>query len=415
VNVLQVNNYHFIHGGAERYYFEVSKFLKEYGNEVLYFSVSDQNNIRSEFSKYFGEAMSFDRSQGVREKISTALRMLYSFENNRRVVRLLSAYRVDIAHAHNIYHRVCPSVLSVIRRKGIPVVMTVHDYKLGCPVYTFYRNDGVCTECLTKGRHRVMVNRCTKGSLLLSAYHMVESVFHGLIDIYNKNTEFFICPSIFLLNKLLEIGLPKEKLIHIPHFIDTRSMVPAYDNSGYVLYAGRLSREKGVITLLRAVKGLGLTLRVAGAGPMRQECEAFAARHGIENVVFEGHREGDDLGALFRGAAFVVFPSEWYENAPMTVLEAFAYGKPVVASKAGGIPEMVEDGMTGLLFSPGDHEELREKIMFLADRPSLVSSMGREARRKVEDNHGSALHYERLMEVYGRACGLRAAETGAAI
>jgi glycosyltransferase involved in cell wall biosynthesis len=413
MKVLFANNYYYLRGGSERVLFDEMEMLRARGHEALAFSRRNGRNVPCPQEEFFPPDFSYD-GVPLSKKAAAAFRLVYSPQCRSSLAALLGRFRPDLMHAHNIYGRLTTAVLDAAEGAGVPVVMTLHDYKLLCPSYLMLRGSGVCEACLGGGFYHCAVRRCHRGSLLASAVVSFESYFNRALGKF-RPVRYFICPSRFMLEKHALAGFPREKLLHVPNSIDTGRLRPDYGPGGYVLYAGRLSREKGVITLLRAVKGLGLTLRVAGAGPMRQECEAFAARHGIENVVFEGHREGDDLGALFRGAAFVVFPSEWYENAPMTVLEAFAYGKPVVASKAGGIPEMVEDGMTGLLFSPGDHEELREKIMFLADRPSLVSSMGREARRKVEDNHGSALHYERLMEAYGRACGLRAAETGAAI
>jgi len=349
--------------------------------------------------------MSFDTGQGLLRKLGTAFRMLYSFENNRLMERLLSDYNVDIAHAHNIYHRVCPSVFYVLRRRRVPVVMTLHDYKLGCSTYSFYRDDHICTECLSAGRVRVIKNRCTKGSLTLSLFHFLEAEFHGLLDIYGRNVSFFICPSLFSLRKHAEIGVDEKRLVHIPNFIDASAYEPDYEGRDYLLFVGRLSREKGVRTLLDAVKGLDTRLRVVGDGPMGDEYRAYVKDEGISNVVFEGYKAGRELDGLFRNASFLVLPSEWYENAPMTVLESFAHGKPVVGSDIGGIPEMVLEGRTGLLFRPGDPEDLREKIKYLLSRPSMIAAMGREARKKAEEEYNEEVHYQRLMEVYERACG----------
>ena len=402
---MQINNYHYIRGGAERYYFEVTRLLEERGHRVHCFSVKHESNLESPYSKYFGRPMSFDAGQGVVKKLGTALRMLYSFENNKLMRRLLSDYKVDIAHAHNIYHRVCPSVFDVLRKRKIPVVMTLHDYKLGCSTYNFYRDDHICTECLSAGKFRVIKNRCTKGSLTQSLFHYFEAEVHRLLDIYGKNVAFFICPSLFSLRKHAEIGVDEKKLVHIPNFINTADYEPAYEMRDYILFVGRLSREKGIRTLLDAVKGIDLQLRIVGEGPMGDEYRAYAKDKKINNVVFEGYRTGEDLKNLFRNAAFLLLPSEWYENAPMTVLEAFAYGKPVVGSDIGGIPEMVVEGKTGLLFKPGDYRELREKIDYLVSSPSMIVEMGKEARKKVEEEYNAKVHYQSLMEVYDRACG----------
>jgi len=403
MHVLQLNNYHFVKGGAERYYFEVSKVLEKHGNRVLHFSVEDKDNVPSAYSAYFGRAMSFDTDQGILKKIETASRMLYSFENKNKMKNFLAKYDVDIAHAHNIYHRICPSVFDVLRRKNIPIVMTLHDYKLGCSIYTFYRDGRICNECLSIGKRRIIKNRCTKGTLTLSLFHWLEAKLHGLLDIYNKNVSFFICPSLFSLKKHAEIGIPENKLIHISNFISVADYEPDYENQDYILFVGRLSQEKGILTLLKAVKDIDLTLKVVGDGPMREEYEAYARNNKINNVVFEGYKSDEDLRALFKNAAFLVIPSEWYENAPMTILESFAYGKPVIGADIGGIPEMVLDGRTGLLFKSGDYLELHEKIKYLLVNPSTIAQMGKESRKKAEEEYNSEVHHQKLMKVYESA------------
>ncbi len=403
MHVLQLNNYHFIKGGAERYYFEISKVLEDHGHKVLHFSVDDQDNIPSPYSAYFGRAMSFDTGQGVFKKIETAFRMLYSFENKNKMRSFLAEYDIDIAHAHNIYHRVCPSVFDVQREKNIPIVMTLHDYKLGCSIYTFYRDGRICTECLSAGKSRIIKNRCTKGQLTLSLFHWLESKLHGLLNIYSKNVSFFICPSLFSLKKHAEIGIAENKLVHIANFINVVDYEPGYENKDYILFAGRLSQEKGILTLLKAIKDIDITLKVVGDGPMRDKYEAYATEHKVSNVVFEGYKSDEDLRSLFRNAAFLVIPSEWYENAPMTILEAFAYGKPVIGADIGGIPEMVLEGRTGFLFKPGDYQELREKIKYLLVNPSMITQMGKKARKRAEEEYNSETHYRKLLHVYESA------------
>lgn len=403
MNVLQINNYHYVRGGPERYSFELVGLLKRHGHSTCYFSVEHPENLPSEFSAYFGTEMSFDTKQSVAKKLQTTFRMLYSFENNNKMKRLLTDHKVDIAHAHNIYGRVCPSVLDVLRKRGIPIVMTIHDYKLMCPVYTLYRNGHICTECLTTGKYRVIRNRCTKGSLLQSIVHWLESKIHEMLDIYNKNVAFFCCPSVFSLKKHAEIGLPEERLVYLPNFVNVTEYDPKYEIGGYILFVGQLSRHKGILTLLRAVKGHNILVRVVGDGPLRGECERFARDDGVSHVIFEGYERGKKLRKLYQDAAFLVIPSEWYENAPMTILEAFAYGKPVIGSKIGGIPEMIESGRTGMLFTAGNADELRQCIQELWSKGSLVSEMGRAARHKVETKFSPEAHYKRLVKIYNDA------------
>jgi len=200
-----------------------------------------------------------------------------------------------------------------------------------------------------------------------------------------------------------DAGLPEHRLTHIPNFIKAEKFNPVYAPGKYILYVGRLSHEKGVTTLLEAVRGLNLTLRIVGDGPLRRDYEKQAQNSGASNIIFEGYRHGEELIQLYQQAAFLVFPSEWYENAPMTILEAFACGKPVIASRIGGITEMVADYETGLTYTPGSTEELRENILSLLQNPERIATMGRNARKSVEQEYNDSMHYERLMDVYRRA------------
>jgi len=348
--------------------------------------------------------MSFDAEQSIGKKAETAFRMLYSLSNNKKLRGLLTDYEVDIAHAHNIYNRVCPSVLNVLKKKGIPTVLTLHDYKLGCPRYTFYRDGFICNECLSWGKHRILKHRCARGSLVQSLFHWTEAKFHNMLDIYTKNIDFFICPSLFCLKKHVEIGIEEEKLVHIPNFVNIAAFEPSYNQGDYILFAGILSKQKGVMTLLKAARGLDARIKIVGEGPLRAEYETYARECGIHNVVFEGYKTGQELKDIFRNALFIIFPSEWFENAPMSILEAFASGKPVIGSNIGGIPEMLIDGETGLLFDLKDDNDLKEKIDFLLSHPSLITEMGKNGRQMVEKEYSPRVHYRRLMKVYQEAC-----------
>jgi glycosyltransferase involved in cell wall biosynthesis len=227
----------------------------------------------------------------------------------------------------------------------------------------------------------------------------VESYFNSLLKKYNY-VRYFICPSRFLLEKHAASGIPRDKLVHIPHFIDVSRFEPNYNPGAYILFSGRLSREKGMGTLLKAIKGLDVRLRVAGDGPMREDYESFVRANNMKNVEFLGHKTEEDLISLYRNAAFLVFPSEWYEVVGMSAIEAFACGKPAVGSGIGGITETIADGETGLLFKPGDENELRAKIEMLVNSPTMIARMGRRARDEVQRLFGPEEHYGRLMDLY---------------
>jgi glycosyltransferase involved in cell wall biosynthesis len=275
----------------------------------------------------------------------------------------------------------------------------LHDYKLICPSYLLLAHGNVCQKCKGRRFYHCLSTRCHRGELTASLVYTFESYFNKLFKKYDS-IRYIICPSRFLLDRHRDAGIPESRLVHLPNFIKVRDFEPDHSPGQYVLFVGRLSREKGVLTLLEAVKDLDVPVRIVGGGPMKDMYEDFAKQNGIHNVTFEGYQSGEALRDLYRNAAFLVFPSEWFENAPMTILEAFAYGKSVIGSAMGGIPEMVVEGETGILFRPGDHLELRDKIQSLLADSSAAIRMGKLARSRVEREYEAGTHYERLVRLY---------------
>ncbi len=396
------NNFYYIRGGAERVFFDEMEMLASLGYEVAPFSRHFEKNLSSVYSKYFPSPIEYE-NVSLGKKIVASFRLIYSLESRRNFSMLLDSFNPDVIHAHNIYGRLTTSIIDAAKGKFLPVVMTLHDFKLICPSYLMLSKGNICERCMGSKFYYCTLERCHKGDLSASAVYTIETCFNALLKKYD-NVKFFICPSKFFVKKHAEAGIPEEKLIYIPNFIRTDHLNTGYTPGDYILFAGRLSREKGILTLLKAVKGLDIPLRIAGDGPMRDECAAYVKDNNIDNVVFEGYKTGDDLKRLFSGSAFLVIPSEWYENAPMTVLEAFAHGKPVIGSDIGGIPEMAIEGETGLLFKPGDHGELREKIKYLLANPTIITAMGKRARKKVESEYNPGTHCKKLIEVYEKAC-----------
>lgn len=401
MRVLFANNYYYIRGGAERVFFDEIKMLETKGHQVSHFSRHFEKNYSSEYSKYFAPNFEYLNAIGI-GKISAALKLIYSIECRRYFGTLLESFKPDIVHAHNIYGRLTTSILDEANRRKVPVVMTLHDYKLICPSYLLFHNGCVCERCRGKKFYHCVIQRCHKKSITASIVYTVESYFNQIFDKY-KIVRYFICPSKFLLEKHLQIGISEKRLVYVSNFIEPKNFVPDYTDSNYILYSGRLSMEKGILTFLEAVKSLDIILRIVGEGPMKEEYEKFVRENKMNNVIFEGYKSGEELKDLWRKALFVVSPSEWYENFPISILESFAYGKPVVGANIGGIPEMIIDGETGLLFTPGDSEELKEKISYLLSNLSIITEMGKKAREKVEKEYNPDIHYLNLMNVYKRA------------
>ncbi len=408
MRILQVNKFHYNRGGAETVYFGVSDLLRKHGHEVIPFAMQDPRNEPTSYDRYFVSNIDLrEESGGIAGKIGAAARILYSREAEQRIDRLIRDTKPDIAHLHNIYHQLSPSILRALKRHSVPVVMTLHDYQLICPAYTLYTDGSVCEQCRGHRYYNTVLRSCVKGSRLKSAICAVEAYFHAATGMYRNGVKYYIAPSRFLSEKMVEFGLNPRQVTYVPNFIDAAPMAVQPVVGSYYLYAGRLENVKGVGTLLRAVAASPAAraheLRIAGDGEQRAELEAYCHREGLENVRFLGHLSQEQMGPLLEDASFVVVPSEWYENAPLSVLEAAARGKAVVVSDLGGLPELVKDGETGVIFKAGDSGALRLAIDGLLADPERASVMGRQARAFMQEEFDPELHYRRLLAIYERA------------
>jgi glycosyltransferase involved in cell wall biosynthesis len=400
MDILQVNKFHYIKGGAERYYFELSELLEEKGHSVIFFSMQDARNRPAPLSEFFTSNVDYDAVSSAVTKLVAAGRIIYSFEAKKKMDRLLAIRRPDIAHLHNIYHQLSPSILHALERAGVPSVMTAHDYKLVCPNYLLYADDKVCERCAEGRFYNALFSRCLRGSLLTGIVLTAEMYLHRLLGSYDI-LERIIAPSEFLRKKLLDAGFAADRVVHIPNFIARIPESAAERVGDYVAYAGRLSREKGLGTLVRAMSGLpSITLKIAGDGPEKPHLTALCASLGARNVEFVGHLGMAEVENFIASSAFMAVPSEYFENCPLSILESMSLGKPVVGASIGGIPELVEDGDDGFLFRPGDAEHLRDRIDRLYGDRHLTVEMGRRARRKVTSCYTRDIHYERIMAVY---------------
>ncbi|MHC4322746.1 MAG: glycosyltransferase [Planctomycetota bacterium] len=402
MRIAMANNYYYLKGGAERVLFEEKKILEAHGHKVPVFSQSHPYNEVSEYSDYYPPFKDWSNISRL-QKISMAFNMMYDRQTARVFNRFLEAADSDIIHAHNIYGGLTTSVLDIAQRKGIPVVMTLHDYKLICPSYLMLNRGTVCEGCKNGRFIRCLLKACHKESLTASGVYCIESYLNKWLHKYDT-IRYFICPSKFSLTKHAENGIALNRLLHIRNFVNFATHTPQYENCRYALFVGRLSKEKGILTLLKAIEHLDVPVRIVGDGPLKAQYEGLVAEHKMNHVTFEGYKSGEDLKQLYKNATFLVIPSEWYENAPMTILEAYVYGKPVIGSRIGGIPEMIEHDRTGLLFEPGNVDELAGCIHTLFSSKHLAAEMGRAARNKAEREFSAEAHYKQLMEVYTSIC-----------
>ena len=404
MRILQCNKFHYVKGGAERYYLDVSRRLVLRGHEVIPFAMEDPRNEPSEHARCFVHAIDYRSRLSPLRKLREGFHAIYSFEAARKLRALARQTRLDVAHLHNIYHQLSPSVIVALNRLDVPMVMSLHDYKVICPGYLLMTHGEICERCKGGRFWNAVVHRCLLDSYPASVVGWAEATLHRRLRTYEKIAR-FLCPSQFLLEKFAEFGVPREKLVHFPYFLPVEEYAPAFAPSDYFIYLGRLSREKGIATLLQALRqrhGTRLTCRILGEGPLEADLRRRAEKWGLRRVEFSGYQQGGALHQTIREAAFTVVPSEWYENLPFAVLESFALGTPVVGSRIGGIPEMVEHGDTGLTFPAGDPTELARAIDWMEAHPDDAVEMGRRARQVIEQRYTPEPHLQRLERLYRR-------------
>ncbi|TET11795.1 glycosyltransferase family 1 protein [Candidatus Aerophobetes bacterium] len=401
MKVLLVNKYFYLKGGPERHIFKINKILQAKGHQAIPFSMQDERNEPTPYAKYFVSKVDFNSSMSLRDKLRMIPRVIYFLEAKRKIEALIRKVKPDIAHLHNIAHQISPSVLHSLKKFDLPVIQTLHDYKLICPTYNMVARGRICERCKGHQYYQAVLQRCNKGSFSFSLLNCVEMYLHKFLRIYERNVDFFIAPSDFLRNKVIEFGINGGKIFHIPTFVDSREYSPQYNGDNYFVYFGRVSQEKGLSTLVEAMKTVRASkLLIIGEGELKNSLEGYTSQKSISDIKFLGHLSSERLKSVVRSSRFVVLPSEWYENCPASILEAFALGKPVIGSNIGGIPELIEDGVDGLLFEPGNSEELSEKIAYLISRPQLREQMGKNARKKVEEKYNPEVYYQSLMGIY---------------
>jgi glycosyltransferase involved in cell wall biosynthesis len=392
--VLQVNKYHFVKGGADKYYLDIAASLRRHGFRVHCLAMQHERNEQASPDDAFVSESDYHAAAGIGRKLKLASRVIYNRESAATARQLVERRRPDVAHLHNVYHQLSPSVVSALSRSKVPMVQTLHDYKLVCPGYTLRTGGEVCERCRGGRYYEAVRNRCVMNSTSASLLAATEAYIHGALGTYGRIAR-FLCPSRFMMDKVASFGIPREKLVHLPYFLPVEAYQPASEAPENIcLYAGRLSPEKGVATLIEAMA------RVAGEGPLRPQLEELAQRRCPGRVRFLGYLSGEEFHDRIRRAAFSVVPSEWYENYPLAILECFALGRPVVGARIGGIPEMVIDGHTGRLHESGNAASLAEALQWMMSGEADLRAMGANARRFIETEHSEDQHIARLSSIY---------------
>lgn len=401
MKILLINNFHYRKGGSEAVYFNMARMLMQQGHEVVFFSCTSPQNEQSNSSRYFVTPnSSLPLAQG-------AMRYIYNREAQRSLEQLIKEEQPYIAHIHLFWGGLSTSILDTLRKYHIPVVHTAHDYRMVCPAYTFRRADGtICEECKGGKYYRCLKHRCSRNSLVHSLLMSVEMYLRNHWHKALKKIDGIVFVSQFAHDKHIEFT---------PQLAQTKSIVSyntipeieerfvSRSRGEYYLFFGRLSYEKGIKTLIEAFTALnGPKLKIVGTGPEEETLKAYVAEHRAEQKIeFVGYRKGDELKELIRDASFVVVPSEWYENNPMTIIEAYSAGIPVIGAHIGGIPEIINEGSTGYLFPSGNIQGLKEVITKAESlSEENYSEMSQAARKFAAENFSEKHSYTKIMDLY---------------
>lgn len=414
MRILQIHKFFYPHAGSETVLFHTRDLLSAGGHEIIDFAMEHPKNVESPYDKFFAPRREYtDGSRNALLRGRDAISSVYSLAARTRLRDLLTQAKPDIAHIHLIYHQLTMSIVDELAQAGVPMVMTLHDYKIGCPAYVLYRDGHPCHDCTTGAVYNVVRHKCIKGSRSASSLAAMEAALSRLAGKYDK-IDAFICPSEFVGSVAIEAGIPSERIHVIPNFLpddEVGQLVPSLAERPRFLFAGRLEEVKGIGDLLEAFRGEDLTLGtlvIAGAGGGLEGRVEEAAKE-LTNVEYLGRLSRDEVIDQLRHSRAAILPSRWDENCPMSILEARALGIPVIVSDLGGLPEMVTDEVDGKVVRAGDIAALRTAIRELAADRGLAETFGRVGHERFRRDNAAAVHYKALMRAYRAAADRRLA------
>jgi len=381
LRVLLVHANYQLRGGEDVVVEAERELLRSHGHEVI------------EYRRHNDEVGSMSRFRAVADS-------LWSGSTAKAIAKLIAHSRPDVMHVHNTFPVISPSIYWAAHDAGVPVVQTLHNFRLLCPQATFLREGRVCEDCLGRVPAPAIAHGCYRESRLLSAGVVAMLSLHRSLGTWRNKVDRYIALNEFCRRKFIEGGLPADRIVVKPNFIDL-APVAGHERSGF-LYVGRLSIEKGIEVLANAATQVsGPAIRVVGAGPSASQ---VANIPGIECV---GALAQAAVYEQMRRATALVLPSICYESFPRTLVEAFACGLPVIASRLGALAELIEDGVTGLLFSPGDASALASKIKWAHENPDQLAEMGRQARARYDAHYTAQENYDQLIQIYESVIGWR--------
>lgn len=407
MKILLVNYRYFISGGPERYYFNIKEILEQNGHEVIPFSVKSSRNLKNDYEKYFLDIVDDEvyfaqaKKKTPRMILKSFTRMFYSFEAKRKMRQLIRDTHPDLVYIMQMHNKISPSIVDAARAEGVPVIHRISDFQYMCPNALFYNDRcGVCEDCLKGKRMSCVKYRCVLNSPVYSAIKMAAKWLHDVMHI-TKKIDAFVVPSSFTLERLKEYGIPQNKLNYIPTFFNLKEIDPEVEYKPFILFVGRIEKQKGLMTLIKAFENTEYNLKIIGFSNDGYEDELKNYLKGKKhNIEFLGRKNFEEIVPYLKSCLCTTVPSEWYDNFPNVILESFAYKKAVIATDFGSLPELVHENQTGLTFKYADINDFRSKIKFMFENVDRAKFMGENGYQHVITSYSPQQHYKQLMELF---------------
>lgn len=405
MRILEINKYHYLKGGAERSYFDNIEVLTDNNNQVACFSMKHLNNKYTKWSKYFVDSIDYNQPMSLFKKIKIAGKFFYNSEANKKLQLLINDFQPQVAHLHNVYHQLSYGIIKVLKKNNIPIVMTLHDYKIISPNYNLFSKGKISYRGCGGNYYQIFLDKTVKNSWSKSLLSALEAYWYFKILRIDRKIDVFIAPSDFMKSICVRFGLSAEKIKVIPHFLSqTHIDCDAKNhNENYLLYFGRLSSEKGVDTLIKAMTKVDRSIKliIIGAGPQEEELKKLTDDLNLNNrVVFYGYQKGKTLENFIQKARAIVVPSVWHEVFGYVVLESLNMGKIVIASDVGAMSELIQDNVNGFLFSAGDISSLSYKINYVLSLKQVDLEKNIKPAAYYRQKYNKSQYYETIMNIF---------------
>ena len=408
MKIILVNYRYFISGGPERYYFNIKEILEKNGHEVIPFSIRSSRNQPNDYEKYFldivdDEVYFAQAKKSLKVVLKSFTRMFYSFEAKHKFSQLLQDVKPDLVYIMQYHNKISPSIIDAAKKIKVPVIHRISDFQYMCPNALFYNDvKGVCEDCLKGKRWSCVKYKCVLNSTVYSAIKMGAKWLHDCMKV-TKKVDAFVVPSSFTLSKLHEYGIPKNKLNHIPTFFNLKEENPVVEYKPFVLFIGRIEKQKGLMTLIKTFENTDYNLKIIGFSNDGYEDELKAyLKDKKHHVEFLGRKNFEEIVPYLKSCLCTVVPSEWYDNFPNVILESFAYKKAVIATDFGSLPELVHDYETGLTFKYSDIQDFRNKVKYVFEHVDHAKQMGEQAYQHLVKFYSPQVHYNKLVQLFNQ-------------